>query len=85
MDQPVQVSLGPELRRRARRRAAEGGLTLSDYIAGLIAADLGSWRPEPDAPAVIPISTDAPPDHLGTIGEAVAARMNRTPDAEPER
>ena len=86
MDQPVQVSLGPELRRRARRRAAEGGLSLSDYIAGLIAADLESWVPAPGAPAVIPVASDNPPDHLGTyIGEAVAARMNRTSDADPER
>ncbi len=85
MDQPVQISLGLELRRRARRRAAEAGLTLSDYIAGLIAADLETWVPEPGAPAVIPVATDNPPDHLGTyIGEAVAARMNRTPDADPE-
>jgi len=86
MDQPVQVSLGPELRRRARRRAAEGGLALSDYIAGLVAADLETWVPEPGAPAIIPVATDNPPDHPGTyIGEAVAARMNRTPDTDPER
>lgn len=86
MDEPVQVSLSPELRRRARRRAAEGGLTLSEYIADLIAADLESRLPEPGASAVVPVSTDTPPDHQGTyIGEAVAARMNRTPDADPER
>jgi len=84
MDQPVQVSLDPEQRRQARRRAAEQGLTLSDYIAGLVAADLDAWTPEPDAPAIIPIATDTPPDHEGTyIGEAVAARMNKPPEADP--
>ena len=78
MDQPVQVTLDPEQRRQARRRAAEQGLTLSDYIAGLVAADLEARTPKPEAPAVIPISTDTPPDHEGTyIGEAVAARMNK--------
>lgn len=83
MDQPVQVALDPEQRRQARRRAAEQGLTLSDYIAGLVAADLEAWTPEPDAPAIIPISTDTPPDHEGTyIGEAVAARMNKPHEPE---
>ena len=62
---------------------AEQGLTLSDYIAGLIAADLGSWIPRPNAPAIIPIQVDLPTDHEGTyIGEAVAERMKQTEHAE---
>ena len=78
MDRPVQVELVPDQRRRARRRAAEQGLTLSDYIAGLIDADLESWIPTPNAPAIIPIEVDLPTDHEGTsLGEAVAARMNK--------
>jgi hypothetical protein len=78
MDRPVQILLDPEQRRRARRRAAEQGVTLSDYIARLVEADLESWTPDASAPAVIPITTDNPPDHEGTyIGEAVAMRMNK--------
>ena len=84
MDRPVQVELAPDQRRRARRRAAEQGLTLSDYIARLVAADLESWTPEPGASTIIPIGADLPTDHVGTtIGEAVAARMARPSDAEP--
>lgn len=84
MDRPVQVSLDPEQRRRARRRAAERGLTLSAYIERLIDDDLDAWVAAPGAPRVIPIEADLPRDHQGTyIGEAVAARMNRPP--EPER
>ena len=83
MDRPVQLTLDPERRRRARRRAAEQGLTLSDYIVGLIEADLETWTPRPGAPAIIPIQVDLPTDHEGTyIGEAVAARMNKP--AEPK-
>lgn len=83
MDRPVQVELAPDQRRHARRRAAEQGLTLSDYISQLIAEDLGSWTPEPGAPAVIPIEADLPTDHHGTyIGQAVAARMSRPHDDE---
>jgi hypothetical protein len=78
MDRPVQVLLDLEQRRRARRRAAEQGFTLSDYIARLVAIDLESWTPDAGAPAVIPTATDTTPDHEGTyIGEAVAARMNK--------
>ena len=78
MDRPVQIELAPDQRRRARRRAAEQGLTLSDYIAGLIATDLESWTPQPGVPAIIPIEAELPTDHEGTyIGEAVAARMNK--------
>lgn len=84
MDRPVQVLLDQEQRRRARRRAAEQGRTLSDYIASLVAADLDSWVPERGAPAIIPIQADLPTDHEGTyIGEAVAARMNKPPDPLP--
>lgn len=84
MDRPVQVLLDPEQRRRARRRAAERGSTLSDYIASLVAADLETWVPKRGAPAIIPIGADLPTDHEGTyIGEAVAARMAKPPEPEP--
>ncbi len=81
MNRPVQVMLHLDERRRARRRAAEQGLTLSEYLCGLVRDDLESWTPEADAAAAIAIATDVPavPDHHGRyIGEAVAARMNRT-------
>ena len=82
MDRPVQVMLDPEQRRRARRRAAVQGLTLSEYITRLIADDLEGWTPDAGAPAVSRTTdsraTDVPPHHGMHIGEAVAARMNKT-------
>lgn len=81
MSRPVQVMLDLDERRRARRRAAEQGLTLSEHIARLVRADLDSWTPEADAPASIPIAESVAdvPDHEGTyIGEAVAARLNKS-------
>ena len=81
MDRPVQVELERGLRRRARRRAAEQGLTLSDYIARLIRADLEAWRADPDQPAIVSFVVDEPPGHDDmNIGEAVAARMNKPPE-----
>jgi hypothetical protein len=91
MERPVQVMIGRTERRRARRRAAEQGLTLSEYVARLVHADLDGWTPKMSVPAAISVADTAdtvdaaiPPDHDGTyIGEAVAARMNKP--LEPER
>jgi hypothetical protein len=81
MDRALQVMIDAEERRRARRRAAEQGLTLSDYIARLVRADLEAWRADPDQPAVIPMVADEPAHHDNmNIGEAVAARMNKPPE-----
>lgn len=82
MNRPVQVMLDTGQQQRARRRAAEAGLTLSEYIARLVREDLESWTPEADASAVIAVAdtptSDVPP-HAGMyIGEAVAARLSRT-------
>jgi len=82
MTGPVQVMLDPDERRRARRRAAEQGFTLPEYIGRLVREDLESWTPEADASAVIAVADAAAtdiPDHEGMyIGEAVAARLNKT-------
>jgi hypothetical protein len=82
MDRAMQVIIEPDERRRARRRAAEQGLTLSAYVARLIRADLLAWTPDTEAPASIAIADAAAvPDHEGMyIGEAVAARMNKPPE-----
>lgn len=80
MDRPVLVTIDADERRRARRRAAEQGLTLSAYIGQLIRSDLEAWTPGATAPTGIRADADdRPPDHEGMyIGEAVAARMNKT-------
>ena len=79
MDRAVQVMIDANERRRARRRAAEHGITLSEYLARLIRADLDDRTPDPDAPASIGVAeASGIPAHEGMyIGEAVAARMNK--------
>jgi len=48
----TQILLDVEVRRRARNRAGELGISLAEYIRRLIARDLG--RPEPTAePSVV--------------------------------
>lgn len=79
MDRAVQVMIQTGLRRRARRRAVEQGLSLSAYIARLIRSDLEDWTPDSETPSSIATADAADvPDHEGMyIGEAVAARMNK--------
>jgi hypothetical protein len=48
----TQISLDPEMQRRARRRATDLGLSLAEYVRRLVARDLGHTRPTGN-PAVI--------------------------------
>jgi hypothetical protein len=89
MEESLRIVLDPETHRRARRRAAGSGLSLSDYVAGLVRTDLEAWTPD-EAPAVVLVTADdppeavvSPPDRQGShIGEAVAARMNKPPEGD---
>jgi hypothetical protein len=37
----TQITLEPEMQRRARRRASDLGVSLAEYLRGLLARDLG--------------------------------------------
>ena len=85
MNRPVQVMFESEDRRRARRRAAELGLTLTEYVRRLVLADLDGWTPDDDTPAIIPIDDSGepiPPRKDIYIGEAVAARFAQSDHAD---
>ena len=40
----MQISLDPELQRRAQRRAAELGISFAEYVRGVVTRDLGVRR-----------------------------------------
>lgn len=48
----TQITLHPELQRRARQKAAEYGISFAEYVRRLIARDLGE-APEPAEPSVV--------------------------------
>jgi hypothetical protein len=48
----MQITLEPEIRRRARQRASSMGISLTEYVRRLIARDLGATRPAA-TPAVV--------------------------------
>lgn len=48
----TQITLDPELHRRARARAGELGISLAEYIRRLVAADLEPPAPKADVSAL---------------------------------
>jgi len=48
----TQVSLDPELLKRAKAKAAEQGVSLAEYVRKLIESDLGAKAGKPDITAI---------------------------------
>jgi hypothetical protein len=61
----TQISLDPELHRRAKAKAAALGISLAEYLRRLVAEDLEGLRPTRDPSAVF---------NLGDSGESDVAR-----------
>jgi hypothetical protein len=74
----VQISLPPEEHRRARRRAAELGISMAEYVRRLVARDLGDQQTPGDPRSLFDLGdsggTDVASEKARVIGEAVAAR-----------
>src|SRR5690349_20358521 len=73
----MQISLEPEIQRRARRRAADLGVSLAEYVRRLVARDLGSARTVPDVSLLFDLGSSGVSDIARNkdemIGEAFAA------------
>jgi hypothetical protein len=48
----TQITLEPELQRRVRKRAAESGISMAEYVRRLVSRDLGTPKPAADVSAV---------------------------------
>jgi hypothetical protein len=77
MVQRTQITLDPRQHRRARERAAELGVSLAEYVRGLVRRDLGEDEPASDVSAIIALGDSGASDvarHKDDyIGEAVDA------------
>jgi hypothetical protein len=62
----TQISLNPELHRRAKARAAELGVSLAEYLRRLVAEDLEGPRHSADPSAIF---------NLGDSGGSDVARL----------
>jgi hypothetical protein len=58
----TQITLEPEMQRRARRRASELGISLAEYVRRLVADDLGGAQATPDPARVFDLGSSGGSD-----------------------
>ncbi|MCP3963654.1 MAG: hypothetical protein GY719_37940 [bacterium] len=76
----TQLTLEPEMQRRARERASQLGVSFAEYVRRLLARDLGEPEQCVEASAVFNLGdsggADIARDKDALIGEAVAANRS---------
>lgn len=74
----MQVSLKPEMQRRARERAAQLGVSFAEYVRRLLSRDLGEPEATGDPTVVFNLGrsggSDVAEDEDSMLGEAVNAQ-----------
>jgi hypothetical protein len=89
-----QITMDPELKRRAQARAAQLGISFAEYIRRLMESDLGEVNPDPGPKADISIIFDlvnaGPPTNIARdkdkmLGEAVWEDYLRKTGRRPRR
>ena len=79
----TQITLDPELHRRARQRAADLGCSLAEYIRRVVARDLGGSKPKTDVSQIFDLfdsgGSDIARHKDQMIGQALDALHPRKP------
>jgi hypothetical protein len=88
MNARTQISMDPELQRRAQARAEELGISFAEYVCRLLASDLGEPKPKADISIVFDLGasdepTDIARDKDKMIGEAVWEEYLRETGRKP--
>jgi hypothetical protein len=88
MSARTQITLDPEIQRRARARAAELGISFAEYVRRLVADDLGGGRAKPHISIMFDLGasrepTDIARDKDKMIGEAVWENYLRKTSRKP--
>jgi len=71
-----QITLDPEMQRRAQAKAAELAISFAEYVRRLVANDLGEHKPKADISFLCDLVDEGPPTDIARdkdkmIGEAV--------------
>ena len=84
MTSRTQITLSPEVHRRARTRAAELGVSFAEYIRRLVERDLGEPEQRADPSVVFNLGrsgeSDIAREKDDAIGKATAARHRPASD-----
>lgn len=75
MNARTQITMDPEMQRRAHAKAAELGISFAEYVRRLVASDLGERKPKADISLVFDLGASAEPTNVARdkhemIGEA---------------
>ena len=94
MNARTQITMDPEMQRRAHAKAAELGISFAEYVRRLVANDLGEQRPKADISIFFDlVDDDGPPTNIARdkhkmIAEAVwdnyLRKMGRKPRVAPK-
>jgi hypothetical protein len=88
MNARTQITMDPEMQRRAQAKAAEMGISFAEYIRRLVAQDIGKPKPRADISAVFNLVDEGPVTDIARdkdkmIGEALwqnyLRKMGRLP------
>jgi hypothetical protein len=82
MNARTQITMDPEMQRRAHKKAAELGISFAEYVRRLVAVDLGEAKPKPDISVIFDLGasrepTDIARDKDKLVGDAVWANYLR--------
>jgi hypothetical protein len=81
----TQITLDPELQRRARRRAADLGVSLAEYLRRLVSRDLGNVQTRPDPAAVFDLGNSGGSNIARHKNAMLAAAFAATPTPRKAR
>jgi hypothetical protein len=90
MNARTQITMDPELQRRAHAKAAELGISFAEYVRRVIAHDLGEVRPKADVSIIFDLIKDGPVTDIARdkdkmIGEAAWQEHLRKTGRKPQR
>ena len=76
MNARTQITMDPEMQRRARAKAAELGISFAEYVRRLVANDLGTQKQKADISIVFDLIDEGPRTNIARdkdkmVGEAV--------------
>jgi hypothetical protein len=90
MNSRTQITMDPEMQRRAHAKAAELGISFAEYVRRLVADDLGEQKRKVDVSILFDLIDEGPPTDIARdkdemLGEAVWAEYLRKTGQVPRR
>ena len=90
MNARTQITMDPEMQRRAHAKAAELGISFAEYVRRVIAQDLGEAKPKADISMIFDLVDEGPRTNIARdkdkfLGEAVWQEYLRKTGHKPRR